>query len=73
MATNAYKSHLAARSSTGGQVEQYSDHFPKQEGEHVTPSFHPPVFARVQAHQLIHSPVDSNTAARHASVQNKDH
>jgi hypothetical protein len=33
----------------------------------------PPVFARVQAHQLIHSPVDSNTAARHASVQNKDH
>jgi hypothetical protein len=41
--------------------------------EHVTPSFHPPVFARVQAHQLIHSPVDSNTAARHASVQNKYH
>jgi len=72
VATNAYKSHIAARSSTGRQIEQYSAHFPQQVEEHVAPSFHTPVFARVLAHQLVNSPVDSNTAAPHASVQNKE-
>ncbi|OJA18108.1 hypothetical protein AZE42_11988 [Rhizopogon vesiculosus] len=59
MATFAYKAHLAARSSKERQIEKRSAPLPKHAEEYLSATFYPPVFARVQAHQLIHSRGDA--------------
>ncbi|OAX35249.1 hypothetical protein K503DRAFT_802977 [Rhizopogon vinicolor AM-OR11-026] len=66
MATIAYKAHLTARSSTERQIKKRSAPLPKHAEEYLSATFYPPVFARVQAHQLIHSRGD---AAQRASAK----
>ncbi|OJA18106.1 hypothetical protein AZE42_11987 [Rhizopogon vesiculosus] len=67
MAAFRYKANIAARSSTGKQIKEDHPSAPlhEQAEEHVSTTYHPPVFARAHAHQFIQSLKDGSNTATH--------